>query len=56
MEKERRVIDLAQQLISADYKTVLEIAVEKGAAIAEAAKCCIIIRNKRKELVLIRKK
>ena len=52
MEKERQVIDLAQQLISADYKTVLEIAVEKGAAIAEAAKCCIIIRNKRKELVL----
>ncbi|MEK7549213.1 MAG: ATP-binding protein [Patescibacteria group bacterium] len=52
MNKERQVINLAQELIGADYNAVLEIAVEKGAGIAEAAKCCIVIFNKRKEFVL----
>ena len=50
----KEAIVMARKLIIAnhDYKALLEIAVNEGARIASASRCCLIIKNKKGELVL----
>lgn len=45
-------VEAAKSLFLLDYQEMLEEAVLRGAAIARCERCCIIIENKRGELVL----
>lgn len=46
------VVEAAKGLFALDYREMLEMAVLQGAAIAGSERCCIIIENKKGELVL----
>lgn len=49
---DNEVIELSKSLFLLDYKEMLDVAVLHGMAIAGSARCCIIIKNKRGELVI----
>lgn len=50
----KEVLVMARKIIiaSRDYKAMLEIAVNEGARITGASRCCLVIKNKRNEFVL----